>query len=63
MVVLDMQQDVITFANSGTQLGGASSITITVVSAVSIGDVIYVKNGVYRETLPIKITCRSYGTR
>jgi hypothetical protein len=46
--------DVITFSDSGSQLGGASSITITVVSA-SIGDVVYVKNGVYRETLPIRV--------
>jgi hypothetical protein len=46
--------DVITFSDSGSQLAGASSITITVVSA-SIGDVIYVKNGVYRETLPLRI--------
>src|SRR5210317_1720613 len=37
--------DVITFADDASQLGGASSITITVVSA-SVGDVIYVKNGV-----------------
>jgi hypothetical protein len=28
--------------------------TITVVSA-SVGDVVYVKNGVYRETLPLRI--------
>jgi pectin methylesterase-like acyl-CoA thioesterase len=28
--------------------------TITVVSA-SIGDVVYVKNGVYRETLPLRV--------
>ena len=49
--------DTITFANisgADTQLGGASDITINVVSA-SIGDVIYIKNGVYRETLPIRI--------
>jgi len=46
--------DVITFSDSGSQLAGASSITITVVSA-SVGDVIYVKNGVYRETLPLRI--------
>ena len=51
--------DVITFANiasdgSTVQLAGATSITITVVSA-SIGDVIYVKNGVYRENLPLSI--------
>jgi pectin methylesterase-like acyl-CoA thioesterase len=42
------------FQNTGAQLGGASSITITVVSA-SIGDVVYVKNGVYRETLPLRV--------
>src|SRR5210317_1057145 len=46
--------DVVTFSDSGSQLAGASSITITVVSA-SIGDVVYVKNGVYRETLPIRV--------
>ena len=46
--------DVITFSDSGSQLAGASSITITVVSA-SIGDVVYIKNGVYRETLPIRV--------
>jgi len=46
--------DVITFTDAGSQLGGASSITFTVVSA-SIGDVVYVKNGVYRETLPIRV--------
>jgi hypothetical protein len=46
--------DVITFTDAGSQLGGASSITITVVSA-SVGDVVYVKNGVYRETLPLRI--------
>jgi len=51
--------NVITFANiasdgSTVQLAGASSITITVVSA-SIGDVVYIKNGVYRETLPIRV--------
>jgi len=46
--------DVITFSDSGSQLGGATSITITVVSA-SIGDIVYVKNGVYRETLPLRV--------
>jgi hypothetical protein len=47
--------DVITFADGGSdQLGTASDMTITVVSA-SVGDVIYVKNGVYRETLPIRV--------
>jgi hypothetical protein len=48
----------ITFGNiapdSSVQLGGASDITINVVSA-SVGDVVYVKNGVYRETLPLRI--------
>ena len=49
--------DVVTFAETGlftSQLGGASTITITVVSA-SVGDVVYVKNGVYRETLPLRV--------
>src|SRR5210317_554396 len=49
--------DVITFAETGlfsSQLGGATTITITVVSA-SVGDVVYIKNGVYRETLPIRV--------
>ncbi len=46
--------DVITFSDSGSQLGGASSITITVVSA-SVGDVVYIKNGVYRENLPLRV--------
>ena len=46
--------DVITFTDASSQLGGASSITITVVSA-SVGDVVYVKNGVYRETLPLVV--------
>ena len=44
--------DVITFPSAS--LGGASNITITVVSA-SVGDVVYIKNGVYRETLPLRI--------
>src|SRR6056300_547762 len=46
--------DVITFSDSGSQLAGASSITITVISA-SVGDVVFIKNGVYRETLPIRV--------
>jgi hypothetical protein len=51
--------DVITFGNiasdgSTVQGGGMTDITITVVSA-SVGDVVYVKNGVYRETLPLRI--------
>ena len=44
--------DVITFA--GSNFGGSSAITITVVSA-NVGDVIYVKNGVYRENLPLRV--------
>ena len=39
---------------NGSQLGSSSNLTFNVVSA-SVGDVVYVKNGVYRETLPIKI--------
>ena len=51
--------DVITFGNTASdgstvQLAGASDITITVISA-SIGDVVYVKNGVYRENLPLRV--------
>ena len=51
--------DVITFGNtapdgSTVQGGGMTDITITVISA-SIGDVVYVKNGVYRETLPLRV--------
>jgi hypothetical protein len=51
--------DVITFGNNGpdgssVQMGGNTTMTITVVSA-SIGDVVYIKNGVYRETLPIRV--------
>ena len=51
--------DTITFGNiaddgSTVQGGGMSNITIAVVSA-SIGDVIYVKNGVYREQLPLRV--------
>jgi len=49
----------ITFGNIGVdgstvQGGGMTNITLTVVSA-SIGDVVYIKNGVYRETLPIRV--------
>src|SRR5210317_1540116 len=46
--------DVITFSDSGSQLAGASSITITVISA-SVGDVVFIKNGVYRENLPLRV--------
>ena len=44
--------DVLTFA--GSSIGSSSDLTFAVVSA-SIGDVIYIKNGVYRETLPIRV--------
>jgi len=44
--------DVITFP--GASIGSSSNLTITVVSA-SVGDVVYVKNGVYRETLPLRV--------
>ena len=44
--------DVVTF--SGASMGSSSNITITVVSA-SVGDVVYIKNGVYREQLPLVI--------
>ena len=43
--------DVVTFDASGSS---ASNVTITVVSA-SVGDVVFVKNGVYREILPLRI--------
>jgi len=43
--------DTVTFTSG---FGGGSNITLNVVSA-SIGDVVYVKNGVYRETLPLKV--------
>jgi hypothetical protein len=46
--------DVITFSDSGSQLGGATSVSIRVKSA-SVGDVVYVKNGVYRENLPLRV--------
>ena len=49
----------VTFGNIGTdgstvQGGGMSNITFDVTS-VSVGDVVYVKNGVYRENLPLRI--------
>ena len=44
--------DTITIA--GSQLGSSSALTFNVVSA-SVGDVVYVKNGVYRETLPLRV--------
>jgi hypothetical protein len=39
---------------AGSQLGSSSDLTFNVVSA-SIGDVVYIKNGVYRETLPLRV--------
>ena len=44
--------DTVTFP--GASMGGASNMTIAVVSA-SVGDVVYVKNGVYKESLPLRI--------
>src|SRR6056300_397247 len=44
--------DTITIA--GSQLGSSTDLTFNVVS-VSVGDVVYVKNGVYRENLPLRI--------
>ena len=44
--------NVVTFP--GSSMGSSTDVTITVVSA-SIGDVVYVKNGVYRETLPLRV--------
>jgi len=51
--------DVITFApglpdGSSLQGGGMLQITITVVSA-GIGDILNIKNGVYREILPLRV--------
>jgi len=39
---------------AGSQLGSSSNITFNVTSA-SVGDVVYVKNGVYRENLPLRV--------
>tara|TARA_Y100000593_G_scaffold19743_1_gene39666 strand:- start:10165 stop:12939 length:2775 start_codon:yes stop_codon:yes gene_type:complete len=43
-----------TITINGSQLGSSSNLTFNVKSA-SIGDVVYVKNGVYRESLPLVI--------
>jgi len=43
-----------TITLSGASIGSSTDITFNVVS-VSVGDVVYVKNGVYRETLPLRI--------
>ena len=39
---------------SGSSLGGSTNLTFNIKSA-SVGDVIYVKNGVYRENLPLRV--------
>ena len=39
---------------NGSQLGSSSNLTFNILSA-SVGDVVYVKNGVYREILPLRI--------
>jgi len=39
---------------AGSQLGSSSNLTFNIVS-VSVGDVVYVKNGVYREKLPLNV--------
>ena len=44
--------DVITFG--GGDIGSSTNLTIAAVS-VSVGDVVYVKNGVYKETLPLRV--------
>ena len=44
--------DTITIA--GAQTGSSSNISFKVTSA-SVGDVVYIKNGVYRENLPLRI--------
>jgi hypothetical protein len=51
--------NVITFGNIGpdgstVQGGGMTDITIDVISA-GVGDVVFIKNGVYREILPLRI--------
>ena len=43
-----------TITINGSQLGSSSNLTFNVKSA-SIGDVVYVKNGVYRENLPLVV--------
>ena len=43
-----------TITFSGGDMGGSNNMTFNVVSA-SIGDVVYVKNGVYRENLPLRV--------
>ena len=43
-----------TITINGAQTGSSSNITFDVTSA-SVGDVVYIKNGVYRENLPLRI--------
>ena len=43
-----------TITIAGAQTGSSSNITFNVTSA-SVGDVVYIKNGVYRENLPLRI--------
>ena len=43
-----------TITIAGAQTGSSSNITFNIVSA-SVGDVVYIKNGVYRENLPLRI--------
>ena len=38
----------------GSSIGSSSNMTLVVVS-VNVGDVVYVKNGVYRENLPLRV--------
>ena len=44
--------DTVTFP--GGSIGSSSNLTISVVSA-SVGDVVFIKNGVYRESLPLRV--------
>jgi hypothetical protein len=46
--------DTITIQDISNSIGGATNITFNVVSA-SIGDIVIVKNGVYREQLPLVV--------
>ncbi len=43
-----------TITIAGADIGSASALTLNVFSK-SIGDVVYIKNGVYKETLPIRV--------
>ena len=50
VVVVHAETDTITL--NGSDLGGATNITFNATS-VSAGDVIYVQNGIYKESLPM----------